>query len=45
MEIDENSLTATVFGAMLFCGDNNHDAPVDFVTLQGFFVGTEPLLS
>lgn len=44
IEIDEDSMTASVSGATLFCGDNSHDQLVDFITIQGFFVGTEPVL-
>ena len=40
--IDESTMTADVYGAVLYTSDNNNDALVDFITLQGFFVGTEP---
>lgn len=44
IEIDENSMIAKVYGAVLYTGDNNNDDLVDFITIQGFFVGTEPNL-
>lgn len=44
IQINEDSMTATVLGAALYCGDNNNDELVDFITIQGFFIGTEPVL-
>lgn len=41
--IDEATMTAKVFGAVLYVSDNNYDNLVDFITIQGFFVGTEPV--
>lgn len=40
--IDESTMTADVYGAALYIADNNYDGLRDFITLQGFFVGTEP---
>lgn len=42
--INTMDMTAWVYGAVRYTGDNNTDSFQDFVTLQGFFVGTEPNL-
>ncbi len=43
VSIDAATMTAKVFGAVLYVADNNNDNLVDFITIQGFFVGTEPV--
>lgn len=42
VSVDESTMTALVYGSTLYVSDNNHDDLIDFITLQGFFVGTEP---